>query len=64
MLALNILSGAAGTPESWTSLGNGWDKASDVNVQVFGHVPDAGNTLLLLGSALTGLAMLKRRYQV
>jgi hypothetical protein len=41
-----------------------WDKASDVNVQVFGSVPDAGSTLLFLGSALTGLALLRRRFQV
>ena len=40
-----------------------WDKAFDFNVQVFGTVPDAGSTLLLLGSALGGLAMLRRRFQ-
>jgi hypothetical protein len=42
-----------------------WDKAFDFNVQVFGTVtvPDTGSTLLLLGSALGGLAMLRRRFQ-
>jgi len=40
-----------------------WGKPSDMNVQVFGTVPDAGSTLLLLGSALGGLAMLRRRFQ-
>ena len=40
-----------------------WDKPFDFNVQVFGSVPDAGSTLVLLSSALGGLALLRRRFQ-
>lgn len=43
----------------WDSNGGGWDKSSDVNVQVF--VPDGGTTLMLLGSSLAGLAWLRRK---
>lgn len=45
---------------TWTSLGNGWDKASDVNVQVFGTLPDSGSTIALLGLALLGFALRRR----
>lgn len=45
----------------WSSKGNGWDKPSDVNVQVFGTVPDAGSTLMLLGTTLAGLGLIRRR---
>jgi hypothetical protein len=50
--------------QTWTSAGNGWDKASDFNVQVFGDtVPDGGATLLLLGGALLIAGLLARRKQ-
>lgn len=62
-----ILSGDVvnGTLTSVTSVNSSqfWDKAFDFNVQAFGTVPDAGSTLLLLGSALGGLAMLRRHFQ-
>jgi hypothetical protein len=37
---------------SWSSQGNGWDKASDFNVQVIGNVVPAPATLALAGLAL------------
>lgn len=47
--------------ESWTSLGNGWDKASDVNVQVFGNaIPEPGS-VALVGVALLGGFVARRR---
>jgi hypothetical protein len=49
------------TITSWSSKGYGWDKPSDLNVQVFGTVPDAGGTMLLLGTALAGLGLIRRR---
>jgi hypothetical protein len=52
---------AAADVGTWTSLGSGWDKASDVNVQVFGTVPEAGSSLVLLGMALAGLSALRMR---
>lgn len=63
MLKLSIVNGVAGSPETWTSLNNGWDKASDLNVQVFGSVPDGGTTLVLLGGALTGLGALRWKFR-
>ncbi|MBI5692442.1 MAG: hypothetical protein HZC55_20360 [Verrucomicrobia bacterium] len=61
MLGLNIVNGVASTLESWTSLGNGWDKASDVNVQVFGTVPDSASAVLLVAMGLVALALGRRR---
>lgn len=34
----------------------GWDKPSDLNVQVFGSVPDSGTTVAMLGLGLLGIA--------
>jgi hypothetical protein len=43
--------------ETWDSNGDGWDKSTDVNVQVFGSsVPDTANTLILSGLGFVGLA--------
>lgn len=46
-----------------SSQGYGWDKASDINVQVFGTVPDGGATVGLLGLALVGVETLRRRFR-
>jgi hypothetical protein len=63
MLGAEVINGVVDplSVGTWTSLGNGWDKASDVNVQVFGTVPDAGATLGLLGFAVVGLGALRRK---
>lgn len=62
MLGAQVVNGVFldSTIESWTCLGNGWDKASDVNVQVFGSVPDGGLTAMLLGLGLVGLGGVRR----
>jgi hypothetical protein len=67
MLAANVLNGNLTGVESWTSLGNGWDKASDVNVQVFGTsmapVPEPETyAMMLAGLGLLGF-MARRRKQ-
>lgn len=61
MLQAEVSSGIVGNVTPWTSLGNGWDKASDFNVQVSGHVPDTGVSIALFCMALGGLAVFKRR---
>lgn len=67
MLYANVLNGVVDLSSvgTWSSSepGGGWDKASDVNVQVFGTVPDGGTTITLLGSALLGLGLLRRRFR-
>jgi hypothetical protein len=69
LLQADVIGTALGNIQSWTSDANvssvgpngGWDKSSDLNVQVFGSVPDSGATLALLGLALIGLGALRRR---
>jgi hypothetical protein len=65
MLFAHVLDGVVATDSvgTWTSLGDGWDKASDLNVVVKGTVPDGGSTLVLLGSALVGLGAIRRRFR-
>jgi len=55
-----------GNVGTWTSLGNGWDKASDVNVQVYGTaVPEpttmVAGALLLLPFGARTLRMLRKK---
>ena len=61
MLWADVVNGSIEAVGTSTSLGNGWDKASDLNVQVFGTVPDSGATLTMLGFALLGLGMFRRK---
>jgi VPDSG-CTERM motif len=61
MLSATVQNGILGSINSWSSQGASWDKASDVNVQVFGAVPDGGTTATLLGGVLSALAVLRRK---
>jgi hypothetical protein len=49
MLEAHILDGSVASSDAWTSLGNGWDKASDVNVVVSGTVPEPETYAMMLG---------------
>lgn len=47
----------------WDSNGNGWDKSSDINVQIDGApVPEPG-TIVLLGLGLAGIAGFRKKFK-
>ncbi|MCX5805543.1 MAG: VPLPA-CTERM sorting domain-containing protein [Proteobacteria bacterium] len=63
MLYAQILSGGTvGELGAWDSNGYGWDKSSDVNVQVMGAPVPIPGALWLFGPGLAGLAVLRRRF--
>lgn len=58
-----LVGGSFQTMDSFSTLGNGWDKGSDFNVQVFGTaaaIPEPGS-IALVSIALLGLAAARRR---
>jgi hypothetical protein len=63
MLAASVLNGTLSNVEQWTSLGNGWDKASDANIQVYGAPVPIPAAVWLLGSGLLGLVGLRRSFR-
>jgi hypothetical protein len=60
LLEARVVNGVVVSQDAWTSLGNGWDKASDMNVQVTGEVPEP-TTFALAGLALFGIAASRRQ---
>lgn len=52
------------TVSTWQSLGNGWDKNSDGNVQVFAAIPEASSVIALsfVGCGVAGMTWLRRRF--
>jgi hypothetical protein len=67
MLGAEVVNGILDSTSvgTWTSLGDGWDKASDVNVQVFGTpVPEPttmiAGALLLLPFGASTLRILRK----
>ena len=61
LLLATIANGSVTKVEQWTSLGNGWDKTSDANIQVNGSTVPIPAAVWLLGSGLVGLISLRRR---
>ena len=55
-----MLNGVVVSQDAFTMLNNGWDKASDFNVQVSGEVP-VPSTFALAGLALFGVVASRRR---
>ena len=61
LLDSQFVNGAVVQRNVFSTQGNGWDKSSDLNIQVFGNaVPEPG-TLALVGLSLFGLAAVRRR---
>lgn len=64
MLVAEVINGALDPTSiaTWDSNGDGWNRSTDVNVDVFGSsVPDGGMTVMLLGGSLMSLAALRRK---
>ena len=61
MLSATLTGSSLSNLATWTSLGNGWDKASDFNVQVEGQALPEPASLALVGVAVLGLAASRRR---
>ncbi len=59
--AVEISTGMLSYGDTWDSHGNGWDKASDANIQVFGSAVPEPTTMLLFGLGILGLAGMSRK---